>query len=58
MKPYKEAQIIKHALLNYVKRPGASEKDIAAEKQLLKKYAERAEFLKQKYGIKIDKAHV
>jgi len=52
LKEYKEVQIIKHALMNYIKRPGATDKEIKQEKQLLQDYTERAERFKQRYGIK------
>lgn len=52
MKEYKETQIIKHALQMYIERPGATEKDIIQEKQLLKQYTDRAELLKERYKIK------
>lgn len=51
MKDYKETQIIKHALMLYIQRPEATEKDIAQEKQLLEYYTDKAEWLREKYGI-------
>ncbi len=52
LKEYKKVQIIKHALQLYVKRDGATEKDINQEKRLLNQYADRAEELKKRYKIK------
>jgi hypothetical protein len=52
MTKYKEAQIIKHALKMYVQRPDATEQEISEESRLLQKYSDRAEWLKEKYGIK------
>lgn len=52
MKEYKETQIIKHALQKYIGRPGATEKELNQEKQLLNYYTEKADRLKQRYGIK------
>lgn len=48
---YTMLQIIKHSLKHYVKRPDASEKDIAQEKHVLNKVEERIEILKDKYRI-------
>lgn len=48
---YKELQIIKHSLQHYIKRPGASEKDIAAEKRLLLKITNQVDEMKEKYRI-------
>jgi hypothetical protein len=52
LKEYKEVQIIKHALMNYIKRPEATDKEIEQEKQLLQYYTERAERLKQRFRIR------
>ncbi len=49
---YKKLQIIKHALQHYIKRPGATEKDILVEKRILEKVTNQVEYLKEKYGIK------
>ena len=35
MKEYKKKQIIKHALLEYIKRDGANKHDLYAEKRVL-----------------------
>jgi hypothetical protein len=48
---YKELQIIKHALLRYIERPEATEKEIAEERELLNEITGRIEFLKQRYSI-------
>lgn len=52
MTEYVKAQIIKHALMNYIKRPEATEKDIDRERRLLEYYTERIAILKEKYRIK------
>jgi hypothetical protein len=52
MKEYKEVQIIKHALMRYIERSEATDKEIEEEKRLIQDYTERAERLKQRYGIK------
>jgi len=52
MKKYVEVQIIKHALARYIERPEATEKDIGREKELLDKYTEIVNYLKEKYRIK------
>lgn len=51
MNEYKEAQIIKHALRHYIKRPDATEKDLRAERALLEKYEEKAKRIKEKFEI-------
>lgn len=51
MNQYMESQIIKHALQRYIKREGATEKEITQEKTVLKKYVEEAERLKKRYRI-------
>ncbi len=51
MNQYAETQIIKHALQAYIKRPCATEKELIQEKTVLKKYAEEAKRLKNRYRI-------
>jgi len=51
MTEYKESQIIKHALMYYMKRPGASNKEISQEATVLGKYVKKTEMLKEKYRI-------
>lgn len=46
MTEYKEAQIIKHALQHYIKRPNADEKDLETEKRLLREWEDEVERLK------------
>lgn len=48
---YKELQIIKHSLQHYIKRPGATKKDIATEKRLLLKITNQVDEMKEKYRI-------
>ena len=48
---YRDLQIIKHALQYYVKRPNATEKDIAQENRLLDKITNEVEEMKERYGI-------
>lgn len=52
MSEYTEAQIIKHALRHYIKRPGASQKNLAREMHVLQTYEEKVDCFKQKYNIK------
>lgn len=52
MKKYKAVQIIKHALMYYLERPSATDKEIEEEKYLLKQVSNEVEMLKQKFGIK------
>ena len=52
MKRYIKVQIIKHALMKYIQRPEATQKEIEREKRLIQEYTEEAEWLKQKYKIK------
>lgn len=51
MNQYMETQIIKHALQNYIKREGATEKELIQERTVLKKISEEAERLKTRYRI-------
>jgi len=48
---YTELQIIKHALQHYIARPGASQEDIAQEKQVLERIEYKVNRRKEKYGI-------
>jgi hypothetical protein len=48
---YKELQIIKHSLQNYITRSNAAERDIEAEKRLLEKITLEVDEMKDKYGI-------
>ena len=52
MKEYVKVQIIKHALMRYVERPEATEKEIKQEKELIDRYTEKANYLKERYRIK------
>lgn len=49
---YKEMQIIKHSLQNYLNRPNATEKELSEEKRLLDKVTQQVDEMKEKYGIK------
>jgi len=49
---YKQVQIIKHALMHYIERPGATEKEIEEEKKVLDIFKDKAESLKERYRIK------
>lgn len=51
MKQYKRLHIIKHALELYVKRPGATEKDLSQEKKVLFETNNQIKGLKEAYGI-------
>ena len=48
---YKHLQILKHALQHYMKRPDASEKDLAGERALLRRVEDRIEWTEEAYGI-------
>lgn len=48
---YKNLQIIKHALQYYITRPGASEKDLVREKNLLKRVEEEVEIYQERNHI-------
>lgn len=49
---YAELQTLKHALQYYIKRPGASERDIIKETHLLERITDRIDILKDMYRIK------
>lgn len=49
---YKELQIIKHALLHYLNRRGATEKEMAEEERVLKKVFREVDYMKEKYRLK------
>ncbi|WP_170234585.1 hypothetical protein [Macrococcus equipercicus] len=52
MKEYKKKHIIKHALEYYIKRSGASEKDLNQEKNVLEEVKEDIQQMKERYNIK------
>ena len=45
---YRRMQTVKHALQYYITRPGASEKDLVREKNLLKRVEEDIEWYEEK----------
>jgi hypothetical protein len=45
-------QTVKHALQYYITRPGASEKDLVREKNLLKRVEEDIEWYEERHHIK------
>lgn len=49
---YKHLQIIKHALQHYLKREGATQKDLQDEQVLLNKVESRINGIKERYGIR------
>lgn len=49
---YKQLLIIKHALQHYIKRDGASQKDLQDEQALLNKVESRINGIKERYGIR------
>lgn len=51
MKPYTEAQIIKHALQFYIQRPGADPKDVHKEKTVLSNIEEEIDRLRERNHI-------
>lgn len=48
---YRKMQTIKHALQYYITRPGASEKDLVREKNLLKSVEEEVEIYQERNHI-------
>lgn len=51
MKSYKQQQIIKHALIHYINREGASKADLYAEKVVLREVERDIVLMKDEYGI-------
>lgn len=49
MKQYKRQHIIKHALEMYIKREGASEKDVKQEKSVLREVEEDIARMKEEF---------
>ena len=49
---YRRMQTVKHALQYYITRPGASEKDLVREKNLLKRVEEDIEWYEERHHIK------
>lgn len=49
---YRNLQIIKHALQYYIARSNADEKDLAREKNLLKRVEENIEWYEERHHIK------
>ena len=48
---YRRMQTVKHALQYYITRPGASEKDLVREKNLLKRVEEEVEIYQERNHI-------
>lgn len=48
---YRKLQTVKHALHYYLTRPGASEKDLLKEKNLLKQVEEEVEIFQERNHI-------
>ena len=48
---YRKLQTVKHALQYYITRPGASEKDLVREKNLLKSVEEEVEIYQERNHI-------
>lgn len=48
---YRKMQTVKHALQYYITRPGASEKDLVREKNLLKRVEEEVEIYQERNHI-------
>ncbi len=48
---YRKMQTVKHALQYYITRPGASEKDLVREKNLLKSVEEEVEIYQERNHI-------
>ena len=51
MKSYKKKQIIKHALIHYMKREGASLTDLYAESMVFRDIERDIVLMKEKYDI-------
>ncbi|WP_239775198.1 hypothetical protein [Mammaliicoccus sp. N-M50] len=51
MKSYKKKQIIKHALIYYMNREGASKADLYTEKLVLRDIERDIVLMKDEYGI-------
>lgn len=51
MKSYKKKQIIKHALIYYMNRDGASKADLYTEKLVLRDIERDIVLMKDEYGI-------
>lgn len=51
MKSYKRKQIIKHALIHYTKREGATQTDLNTEKLVLRGIERDIVLMKDEYGI-------
>lgn len=51
MKSYKRKQIIKHALIHYMNREGATKTDLDTEKLVLRGIERDIVFMKDEYGI-------
>ena len=48
---YRRMQTVKHALQYYITRPGASEKDLVREKNLLKRVEEDIEWYEERHLV-------
>ena len=48
---YRKLQTVKHALQYYLTRPGASEKDLLKEKNLIKQVEEEVEIFQERNHI-------
>ena len=48
---YRRMQTVKHALQYYITRPGASEKDLVREKNLLERIEDEVEYYQKAYHI-------
>lgn len=48
---YRKLQTVKHALQYYITRPNANEKDLAREKNLLKRVEEEVEIFQERNHI-------
>ena len=55
---YRKLQTVKHALQYYLTRPGASEKDLLKEKNLLKQVEEEVEIFQERNHIPIKEVEI
>lgn len=51
MTRYKQLQILKHALMYYMRRPNSTPDDLKAEESLLREIETGIEFLQERYRI-------
>ncbi|MDK3983762.1 hypothetical protein O0D34_00470 [Staphylococcus pseudintermedius] len=50
---YRDAQIVKHALQYYMKRPNASELDLKREQKVLDKVTNQVKHMQERWDIQV-----